>query len=199
MPLASTAELIAAARSGRVISFPTDTVPGLAVMPEHAEQLYTIKGRSQQKPLILLGAEAVELWPYVQGDAAEFNQWQALTQQHWPGPLTLVLPASGKHPVAMTPADHRSLGIRVPNHPLARKILAGTGPLATTSANRSGEPALQSLTAIAEQFPTVAVLDANQAPQSPDSHAQSGQPSTVAAWSAGEWQVLRQGSIQISA
>lgn len=193
MPLASSAELIAAARSGQVISFPTDTVPGLAVMPDNAEQLYQIKGRSQQKPLILLGAQATELWPYVQGSAAEMNQWQALTQQHWPGALTLVLPASGKHPQAMTPADPRSLGIRVPNHPLAQKILAATGPLATTSANRSGEPAIQSLMAIAEQFPDIPVLDIHN----PNDSGPSGQPSTVVAWSAGTWKVLRQGSIQI--
>ncbi len=195
MPLvASIAELAAAAQAGQIISFPTDTVPGLAVLPALAAQLYEAKGRSPDKPLILLAAEAADLWPYVQGSDAEQNQWEAMAQTHWPGALTLVLPASGKHPPAMTPQSAKTLGIRVPNHALARQVLMATGPLATTSANRSGEPALASLAAIAQAFPQIAVLDPHG-----DSSAQplSGQPSTVMAWSNDQWQILRQGSIRL--
>ncbi|NJM56862.1 MAG: L-threonylcarbamoyladenylate synthase, partial [Synechococcales cyanobacterium RU_4_20] len=159
MSLVSLTKLITAAQAGQIVSFPTDTVPGLAVLPECAHQLYQAKGRAPAKPLILLAAQSADLWPYVSGSPAEQARWQQMAEAHWPGALTLVLPASGKHPQAMTPLDHSSLGIRVPKHGVAQRILAITGPLATTSANRSGEPALTSLAAIAQAFPDVATLD----------------------------------------
>lgn len=56
------------------------------------------------------------------------------------GALTLVLPASDKVPRVMNPQDPTTIGIRVPNHPIARAILAQTGPMATTSVNVSGKP-----------------------------------------------------------
>ncbi|NJN32373.1 MAG: Sua5/YciO/YrdC/YwlC family protein, partial [Synechococcales cyanobacterium RM1_1_8] len=119
-------------------------------------------------------------------------------------------PASGLHPAAMTPADPRSLGLRVPNHALALEILAATGPLATTSANRSGQPALVRLEDIAQQFPQVQVLSpsasgvephgqpspAETQPQTPQ--PQTPQPSTIVAWQRQGWQVLRQGAIALS-
>lgn len=187
----SIAQLIDAARAGAVVSFPTDTLPALAVRPHHAAEIYRLKGRDSQKPLILMGAKAADLWPYVHAaDAAVLAQWKRLAAAHWPGALTLVLPTSGLHDSAMTPADGRSLGIRVPQHAVAQAILAATGPLATTSANHSGEPPLQDLGAIAQQFPRVTVLASSYCGDPP-----LGQPSTVVAWEQGNWRVLRQGAV----
>lgn len=186
-------QLIDAARGGAVVSFPTDTLPALAVRPHQAAEIYRLKGRDRQKPLILMGAKATDLWPYVQAtDATVLAQWQSLAAAHWPGALTLVLPASGLHDGAMTPADGSSLGLRVPQHPVAQAILAATGPLATTSANPSGEPALQDLGAIAQQFPPVTVLSPRYA-----GAPALGQASTVVAWDQGSWRVLRQGAVQL--
>ena len=85
-----------------------------------------------------MAASAEDLWPYVQGSREELELWQQVAGDFWPGALTLVLPASEKVPVAMNPIDPTTIGVRVPDFPLARKILEQTGPLATTSANLSG-------------------------------------------------------------
>jgi L-threonylcarbamoyladenylate synthase len=202
MPQVSLSELVAAARSGSaVISFPTDTVPALAVRPERSDLIYALKQRSQEKPLILMGADADALWPYVAGSKAAFPIWRQIARQHWPGPLTLVLPTSEQAPLAMNPLTPGTLGIRVPNHPLARHILSLTGPLATTSANRSGQPALEDPVAIAEQFPAVAMLSNQALAQLPPGALAgptgSGVPSTVARWTGLGWEILRQGAIQL--
>lgn len=189
----SLAAVSAAAQAGQVVSFPTDTLPALAVQPDQAAQIYRLKQRPSEKPLILMAATAAELWQYAQGSADEQAQWQAIADRYWPGALTLVLPASDRLPVAVNPLDRSSIGLRIPACAIARQILAETGPLATTSANRSGEPALLDPDAVATEFPEVAVLAEDPWP------APSGLASTVVRWQAdGQWQVLRQGSIILS-
>lgn len=184
------AEVMTAAQSGQVVSFPTDTLPALAVQPEQAPKIYQLKQRPPEKPLILMAATAAELWSFAQGSPAEQEQWQAIADRYWPGALTLVLPASDRLPAAVNPLDRRSIGLRIPDCAIARQILAATGPLATTSANRSGQPALLDPEAIALEFPEVAVLAEDPWP------APSGLASTVVRWQPeGQWQVLRQGSI----
>ncbi len=193
-------QLVDAARAGQVVSFPTDTLPALAAKPEQAAEIYRLKHRQVHKPLILMAAKVSELWPYVRGTADEHAQWQAMAEQYWPGALTLVLPATGLHPTAMTPANPRTLGIRVPDNDLALEILAATGPLATTSANRSGQPPLRNADDIAELFPQVQVLSAaNLAQGQGEERKVAPQPSTVLAWKGPDWQVLREGAIAFSA
>jgi L-threonylcarbamoyladenylate synthase len=205
MPYVSLAELVAVAQAGdRVISFPTDTVPGLAVRPERAELIFQLKQRQLDKPLILMGASLDDLWPFVKSTEAEREIWQKVTEQFWPGALTLVLPASDRVPDAIHPNDLTTIGVRVPNHPVALKILAQTGPLATTSANLSGQPALETMPAIAAQFPEVMMLAEAElaqlgfAPTGDNKALASGVPSTVAKWTGSTWQVLRQGAIQLA-
>lgn len=70
--LVSQTELITQVKAGKVVSFPTDTVPALATLPENAEAIFKLKARSPDKPLILMGAAAVDLWPYVSGNAKEW-------------------------------------------------------------------------------------------------------------------------------
>lgn len=211
MPQVSFQELIAGVRSGQaLISFPTDTVPALAARPDRAGLIYAAKQRRQDKPLILMGATLEDLLPYVTGRAAEVDLWRRVSDRHWPGALTLVLPASDQAPAAMNPQQTGTLGIRVPNHALARYLLSQTGPLATTSVNRSGQPPLQSMAEIAAQFPEVWQLSsqaleniAQALPTSPSEEvnplAASGQPSTVAAWTGQGWHILRQGAITLTA
>ncbi|AZB72467.1 L-threonylcarbamoyladenylate synthase [Synechococcus elongatus] len=188
----SLAEVITAAQSGQVISFPTDTLPALAVQPEQAAKIYQLKQRPPEKPLILMAAHLDQLLSSAQGTAVERVQWQAIANQYWPGALTLVLPASDRLPAAVNPLDRSSIGLRIPDCAIARQILAETGPLATTSANRSGQPALLDPDAIAAEFPEVAVLAEDPWP------APSGLASTVVRWQPdGQWQVLRQGSIRL--
>ncbi|HEY9820970.1 MAG TPA: Sua5/YciO/YrdC/YwlC family protein, partial [Candidatus Sericytochromatia bacterium] len=94
MTQVSMSTLVAGALSGQLVSFPTDTVPALAVRPNYSELIFEAKQRSQEKPLILMGASPESLLPFVSGTAAELEIWQQVALQHWPGALTLVLPAS---------------------------------------------------------------------------------------------------------
>jgi L-threonylcarbamoyladenylate synthase len=189
MVLVSQTALVEGALAGKVVSFPTDTVPALAVRPQQADAIFTLKQRSPDKPLILMGASFDQILPYIRGTSDEIDLWQQVTQKYWPGALTLVLPASERVPAAMNPHDPSTIGARVPNSAIARAILRATGALATTSANRSGEPALTSSTAIEKAFPDVLILDRDE------QTAASGVPSTVVKWTGRGWEMLRPGSI----
>ncbi|WP_414564296.1 MULTISPECIES: L-threonylcarbamoyladenylate synthase [unclassified Anabaena] len=195
MTQVSLVDLIAGARAGLLVSFPTDTVPALATLPEKAGLIFAAKQRSQDKPLILMGASAEDLWPYVKGSENELKIWQEVANQHWPGALTLVLPASNRLPPQINPTDPTTIGIRVPNSAIAQTILAQTGPLATTSANLSGHPPLQKLIEIAAQFPQALTLATTELP---DEITGLGVPSTVAKWTGADWQTLRPGAIQLN-
>ncbi len=187
--------LVEGAVSGNyIVSFPTDTVPALAAKPDRAELIFAAKRRRQDKPLILMGASAEALWPYVEGSPAELKLWQQVAESYWPGALTLVLPASEKVPAAMNSIDRTTIGVRVPNFPLALKILEQTGPLATTSANLSGQPPLESIAEIEAEFPEVLTLVLSELATAATA---SSLPSTVAKWTGSNWEILRQGAIEL--
>lgn len=199
MPQISLLEMARALKVGpALVSFPTDTVPALATCPQHTHLIYVAKRRPIEKPLILMGASFDDLLPYVAGSAAEVDAWRTVAEEHWPGQLTLVLPAIANLPATLNPqnsnAELHTLGIRVPNHPIALELLAQTGPLATTSANVSGQPPLLNQLDIAHIFPTALTLSAEAF--EPDQDA-SGTPSTVAKWTGHDWEILRQGKIQL--
>ena len=187
--------LIEGAISGSLVSFPTDTVPALAARPDKADLIFQAKDRSQDKPLILMGATAESLWPYVCGSDEELQLWEGVAEKYWPGPLTLVLPASVMVPRVMNPIDPTTIGLRIPNCDIAREIMAKTGPLATTSANLSGQPPLQRMAEISGQFPDVLVLSLSQ---SEEMMLGSGLPSTVVKWNGiAGWEILRQGAVKL--
>ena len=127
-------------KNNAVIAFPTDTVWGIGCLPNNkiaCEKIYAIKQRDGKKPLILLGANITDFKPYVQEIPPIA---QELAKKYWPGALTIIVK---KSPLV---ADYVSsgmdtVGIRIPNHPVLLELLKVTGPLATTSANLSGEPA----------------------------------------------------------
>ncbi|WP_414549079.1 L-threonylcarbamoyladenylate synthase [Anabaena sp. CCY 0017] len=194
MTLVSLVDLIAGARAGLLVSFPTDTVPALAALPEQAPLIFEAKQRSQDKPLILMGGSAEDLWPYVQGSENELQIWQEVAHRHWPGALTLVLPASYKVPKQMNPNNPSTIGIRVPQSAIAQTILAQTGPLATTSANFSGQQPLQSLAKISQQFPEVLTLEPTEFN---GEISGIGVPSTVSKWTGTNWEILRQGTVRL--
>jgi L-threonylcarbamoyladenylate synthase len=186
--LVSVDRLIVTAQTGNLVSFPTDTVPALAVLPAQAELIFQAKQRSQDKPLILMAGEVTDLWKFTNGTQLELEIWQAVADRYWPGALTLVLPASDLIPAAMNPLGNRTIGVRVPDCEIARSILCQTGALATTSANLSGEPPLLTMAAISENFPQVAALLAPELPS-------LGRPSTVIQWLDSSWVLLRQGAV----
>ncbi len=190
MTIVSKTELIEKALAGQVVSFPTDTVPALAVLPHKSELIFQVKKRSQDKPLILMVAEVEEIWQYVTGNTEELAIWKQVANQYLPGALTLVLPSSSKVPPELNPQDPTTIGVRVPDLEIAQEILAKTGGLATTSANISGEPPLRDLREISNQFPQVFALDYTQVKK-------KTAPSTVIKWTGKGWNILRQGKIMV--
>ena len=197
MTLVSIETLIAGAHSGHLVSFPTDTVPALAARPDRSALIFAAKERSQEKPLILMGATPEQLWPFVTGSQSELLLWRELTDKYWPGALTLVLPASGIVPEAMNPKDPTTIGIRIPDRKVACQILEETGPLATTSANKSGRPPLQTMTEIEAEFAEVLALDLMDRDLKIEGQTPSGLPSTVVKWTGNGWEILRKGSVRL--
>lgn len=191
MVLVSETDLIAGAIANQVVSFPTDTVPALAVKPELGRAIYQLKQRSAKKPLILLGSSLEDLLPYVAYSNDELTEWSKLIEQHLPGALTLVLPASRKVPKAINTTDSNTVGIRIPDCDAALSILSQTGVLATSSANISGQNTLRTASEIDSAFASVFVLE------NMDSYPGSGLPSTVILWKKQGWKIIRQGSIVI--
>lgn len=124
---------------GGIVGVPTDTVYGLAVDPRSVaavRRLYELKGRPEDKPIALLVADVHSVERLV-----DFSQTAlSLADEHWPGPLTLVLKPRIEFPDWIGDPVTGSVGVRVPDHHSLRALLAETGPLAVTSANRSGEP-----------------------------------------------------------
>jgi L-threonylcarbamoyladenylate synthase len=123
--------------AGGLVAFPTETVYGLGadgLNPEAVARIYAAKGRPATNPMILHVANVASALPLV-------AQWpataQTLAERYWPGPLTLVLPASGVVP-AIVRAGGPTVALRCPAHPVAQALIRAVGrPLAAPSANRS--------------------------------------------------------------
>ena len=174
-------------RAGGAALLPTDTLPALASMPEQAAQIWRLKRRPQDKPLILMGADVNALLCHV-SPAARADA-SALAQLHWPGALTLVLPAFGPCAETLNPGV-ATLGLRIPACKPMLDLLRCSGPLATTSANLSGDPASRTETEAAGAFPDLPLLAPIPWP------APSCQASTVIAWRGPQgWHCLRRGAV----
>ena len=175
-------------KEGQVVAMPTDTLPGLACQPEHADKIWSLKQRPADKPLILMAATASELLREAQAPC--WQDAQRLSDQYWPGALTLVLPAHGSGLLQYLNPGGSSVGLRVPNCALTLQLLAASGPLATSSANRSGEPSALSAAEVAKTFPDLPLLGPAQWPNP------SGLASTVLSWQGpGQWRILRAGAV----
>jgi L-threonylcarbamoyladenylate synthase len=129
----------AAALEGRLVVYPTDTVYAISTRPDDARatgRLFEAKARSRNLELpVLVPSRAV-----AREIAAFDERAEALVLRFWSGPLTIVLPRTDRSRPWDLGGDPETIGVRVPKHPLALALLARTGPLATSSANRSGEP-----------------------------------------------------------
>ena len=141
--LPSDPEAIAAAAAllseGRLVSFPTETVYGLGADARNdraVAEIFAAKGRPSFNPLIVHVSSTEE--------AQRYGRWspeaQQLADAFWPGALTLVLPLADGHGLSsLVTAGLPSVGLRVPDQPVARALLeAFGGPVAAPSANPSG-------------------------------------------------------------
>lgn len=124
---------------GRIVGLPTDTVYGLAVNPLDdvaVAALFNAKGRPEQKPIGILAASLEDAGMIGDLDGAAGD----LARRYWPGGLTLIVTPRVIMSGWVGRGQLQTVGIRVPDHRIARDFLILTGPLAVTSANRSGEP-----------------------------------------------------------
>ncbi len=136
---ASIARAAAVLREGGLVAFPTETVYGLGADATSAwavARIYDAKGRPSFNPLI---AHVVDIGA-AQREARLSDAAIRLAEGFWPGPLTIVAPAAAEGSVCeLARAGLPSVALRIPDHPVARALLAAFGkPIAAPSANRSG-------------------------------------------------------------
>jgi L-threonylcarbamoyladenylate synthase len=157
-------------REHKLVAFPTDTVYGLGAMAFEVEDvaaLYRAKDRPPEKAIAILLADQsmVDRVAEHVPDVA-----RRLMAKFWPGALTLILPK--RSGVPDTVSGGSTVGVRVPALDVTRRLLARTGPLAVTSANRAGLPSPHTAAEVLEQLDgrIHAVLDGGPT---------EGEPSTV--------------------
>ena len=177
--------------AGGVIVYPTDTFYGLGVDPGNPaaiRKLFEIKGRKQDRPILLLIKDAGQ----VRNWAAEIpSKAEELMRQHWPGPLTLVFKAK-EYVLPELTAGTGTIGLRVPGSALTVQLLAFLGTALTgTSANTSGGSSPRTAEEAMEAVGNAVDLIVD------GGRTSGGEPSTIADVSAGQVKVLREGAIKL--
>ncbi|KAI8320588.1 translation factor, partial [Martensiomyces pterosporus] len=141
-------------RLNRCVAIPTETVYGLAANAldsSAVSEIYRVKGRPSDNPLIVHGEELAQLMREAQeadrqkggdGKWPEIPRaYHEVIRRFWPGPLTIVMPRPKCIPMAVLGGHGDTVAFRFPSHPVARAIISACGlPLAAPSANASGRP-----------------------------------------------------------
>jgi L-threonylcarbamoyladenylate synthase len=168
-PLGAALRALAA---GRVVGYPTDTLYGLAARASDRAavgRVYAAKRRPPDQPLSV----AVSSWEEVEAIARPGPAARAFLREHLPGPYTVLLPPSPRPPLAPELLLGGSVGVRIPDHPLARELARLAGPITATSANRHGARAPSSAAGARAQLGEEVALYLSGGP------APSGRPSTL--------------------
>ncbi len=158
-------------QGGGLVAFPTDTVYGVGALAfdgKAVESIYTAKDRPVEKAI-----------PILLGDVEDINKVTSevpliakkLAERFWPGPLTIVMPKHLGLPDSVSATN--TVGVRVPDHIVARSVLRAAGPMAVTSANLSGQPSPSTAQEVFAQLNgrIALILDGGKTP--------GGVPSTV--------------------
>jgi L-threonylcarbamoyladenylate synthase len=179
-------------KAGRVVGMPTDTFYGLAVDPLNlraVDRVYEIKSRSRHKPLSLLIESVDQAESLVQNLSDDFY---ALAQKFWPGPLTVIVKASSNLPLKVT-ANTGNVAIRVPDSPIALGLVRAAGtPITATSANLSGASECTTAAEVRDQLGDriPLIVDGGTTPRTV--------ASTIVDLSDDmKWRVIREGAIPI--
>jgi len=178
-------------KKGEVIAFPTDTSYILAADTYNQEainKIYRIKNKPEDEPLYIIGMDKEELLTYV-------IDWppiaEKLSNKFWPGALTIILNKSFKVPDYIV-SNLSTIGIRVPNHPIASKIIDEFGkPLTVSSANINDGPCPTTGRLVSEELfdsELSLLLDAGKTPLS--------EASTIIDLSKDKCVLLREGAIK---
>lgn len=180
---------VGAIRDGKIVGLPTDTVYGLGIDPLNQDamgNLFDAKGRPENKPIGLLVASVADARTIADLDGYPGQ----LGERFWPGGLTLVVPPRVILSDWLGDRQRRTIGIRVPDHPMSLEFLTMTGPLAVTSANRSGQAEVM------DDVEAKSIFGDEVAEYLPG-RSPGGNPSTVV--DATGWRpiVIRQGAVDI--
>jgi L-threonylcarbamoyladenylate synthase len=177
-------------KEGQVVAYPTETVYGLGADVRSApalERLHALKGRPRERSVSVLVADLAALEELVPGLPSGAR---ALARRFWPGPLTLVLEQAR----ALLPlvASERGVGFRCSSDPTAGALARAAGPIASTSANKTGKPPAQSAAEVQASFGTALPVAGGAA-------AGGLAPSTVVALRAdGSLALLREGPLALA-
>lgn len=170
-------------QAGKVVLLPTDTIYGLhalALDDDAVARIIEIKGREETKPFIVLASSIAQL-PQL-GISADPDLLRSL-DTIWPAPLTAILPLV--RPIAAS-RGAATLAVRIPALDWLRELIERTGPLVSTSANRSGEAAVQTPRTLARDL-------LNQIDAVIDAGVRNGEPSAILDLTAAEPRFIRPG------
>ncbi len=179
-----------AVQRGDLVVIPTDTVYGIgadAFDADAVKGLLEAKGRGRNMPPPVLVSSATT----VDALATDLPGYaRALIEEFWPGPLTLV--CRQQPSLQWDLGDTRgTVAIRMPDHDVALAVLERTGPLAVSSANKTGQPAATDADAVLEMLgeDVAVVVDAGTSP--------GGQSSTIVDVTGTQGRVLRRGALSL--
>lgn len=175
--------------SGGLVAFPTDTVYGVGALAfdgKAVESIYRAKDRPIEKAIPVLIADAADM------EKVGMNVPEVaykLAARFWPGPLTCLIPKKPTLPESVS--ANPTVGVRVPDHDVARALLRAAGPMAVTSANISGghspSTAQEVLAQLNGRIPLI--IDGGRTP--------GGIPSTVVDCTTDKLMILREGPISL--
>jgi L-threonylcarbamoyladenylate synthase len=175
---------------GGLVAFPTDTVYGvgsLAFDGKAVESIYAAKDRPIEKAIPVLIGDAEDL-EKVGLDIP--NPARQLAMRFWPGPLTILIPKRPDLPESVSATE--TVGVRVPDHNVARALLRAAGPMAVTSANISGAQSPSMAQEVYEQLNgrIPLIIDGGKTP--------GGVPSTLVDCTTAELKILREGPLSLN-
>jgi tRNA threonylcarbamoyl adenosine modification protein (Sua5/YciO/YrdC/YwlC family) len=171
------------------VAIPTDTVYGLAVDPRRpgaTDALFDVKHRPTRLELPVLVA-SVDQAEGLAGPDGLSSVAGRLVRRFWPGSLTIVVPRRDDVDWILG-GDGRTIGLRCPAHSFARRLCDRVGPLATTSANRHGEPPITLAWGLTEEFGDEVALVV-------DGGVCDGAPSTVIDVTGATLRCIRDGAV----
>jgi len=174
---------------GGLVAFPTDTVYGVGALAfdgKAVESIYAAKDRPIEKAIPVLIADADDM-EKIGIDIPDIAY--QLAARFWPGPLTVVVPKKPTLPESVSATE--TVGVRVPDHEVARALLRAAGPMAVTSANISGQPSPSTAQEVLAQLGgrIDLILDGGTTP--------GGVPSTLVDCMGEEIRILRKGPISL--
>lgn len=179
-------------KNGGIIIYPTDTVFGLACRIDDVsalKRLFSIKNRSEKQSVPVLVDSVAMAQEYLQPIPQDVKE--KLMDVYWPGGLTIVLPCKETLVPELVRGQGKTLGVRMPNHPITQELIHGVGkPITGTSANFHG---LQTPATMEELDPELVKLVDFVLP----GECYNGTSSTVIDCSVNPWKILREGAVKI--